>query len=240
MGLFGGSKSSSTQNTTNNNYQTSIVDNSRSDYWADNSVRNEIFTDNRQEIFTDNRQEITQDFSQRTDIYQDSSQRSEYNGEFAGLNNQGGVFNLTDGGAFALVGDVVGGVAGLTRDTVGQMASLADAGFNLVNNGFSLADSVTARSTNLADSLASYNATVARDSINSSTAITGALLDYASRESEQAKNLSENTTRYALQAVDSISRSDGQQLGIKSLESQKFIFIGLGGLALLAVLMRAK
>lgn len=199
MGLFGGSKSSSTQNTTNTNYQVSSVDNSLT--------------------------EIYNDQSQRTDI--------SMSGQFAGVNTQGGNFSVTDGGAFDLVDSAIGGVINLTRDTVGTMANLADA-------GFSLADSVTARSANLADSLASYNATVARDSINNSTAITAALLDFAKDESEQSKNLSENTTRYALQAVDSISRSDGQQLGIKSLESQKFIFIGLGGLALLAVLLRAK
>ena len=199
MGLFGGSKSSSTQNTTNTNYQVSSVDNSITDIFNDNSQRTEIVM----------------------------------SGQFAGVNTAGGNFTVTDGGAFGLVGDAIGGVIDLTRDTVGTMANLADAGFNL-------ADSVTARSSNLADSLASYNAAVARDSISSSTAITGALLDYARAESEQSKNLSENTTRYALQAVDSISRSDGQQLGVASLETQKYVFIGLGVIGLAAVLLRAK
>lgn len=199
MGLFGSSKSSSTQNTTNTNYQVSSVDNSLT--------------------------EIYNDQSQTTDI--------SMSGQFAGVNTQGGNFTVTDGGAFDLVDRAFSGAIDLTRDTVGTMANLADA-------GFSLADSVTARSTNLADTLASYNATVARDSINSSTAIAGALLDFAREESEQSKNLSENTTRYALQAVDSISRSDGQQLGVASLETQKYVFIGLGVIGLAAVLLRAK
>lgn len=187
---------------------------------------------------------ITQDMSDNSvnDTINDYSQVTDISlsGQYAGVNTQGGNFTVTDGGAFGLVGDAINGVIDLTNSAVGNMASLADQGFKLAEGGFTLADSLTARSNNLAQSLAGYNADVARDSINSSTAITGALLDYASQESEQSRNLSENTTRYALQAVDSISRSDGQQLGIASLNTQKWLFVGLGVAVLGFAMMRGR
>ncbi|WP_333609159.1 hypothetical protein [Arsukibacterium sp.] len=196
---------------------------------------------------------ITQDMSDNS--YNDNRQNTDIvmSGQFAGVNNQGGNISIVDGGAFNVASQAINGVIDLTGETVGQMANLADRGFSLADSlgqggfmladslgqgGFMLADSVTARSNNLADSLARYNSDVARDSIDSSRAITGALLSYASQESEQSRNLSENTTRYALQAVDSISRSDGQQLGVESLQTQKWVMIALAAGAVGIALIR--
>jgi len=164
-----------------------------------------------------------------------------------------------------LAGDSIAAQSNLARDSITAQNYLAEStvkeNSDLARGVAQLAESMHGNNTAFANNAIEANAAVVRDSNNnmadlayytadnasnlardfagSFADVTGGLAVNAIEATNNAyKDASDQTLlahKQALQFADNASRSDGQQLAISTNETMKYIVIGLGGIAIVAM-----
>ena len=132
----------------------------------------------------------------------------------------------------------------LARDVADLAASMHGNNTAFANNAIlTVSDSLGDANNNMAD-LAYYSvdnsANLARDFAIGSADLSQAAIDATKDAYDSAADQALSAHTQALQFADSSMRSDGQQLAISTNETMKYIVIGLGGVAILAVVFMGR
>ena len=132
----------------------------------------------------------------------------------------------------------------LARDVADLAASMHGNNTAFANNAIlTVSDSLGDANNNMAD-LAYYsidnNSNLARDFAIGSADLSQAAMDETRQAYEGAADQALSAHTQALQFAENSMRSDGQQLAISTNETMKYIVIGLGGVAILAVVFMGR
>ena len=132
----------------------------------------------------------------------------------------------------------------LARDVADLAASMHGNNTAFANNAIlTVSDSLGDANNNMAD-LAYYsidnNSNLARDFAIGSADLSQAAMDETRQAYEGAADQALSAHTQAMQFAENSMRSDGQQLAISTNETMKYIVIGLGGVAILAVVFMGR
>ncbi|WP_333609359.1 hypothetical protein [Arsukibacterium sp.] len=183
----------------------------------------------QQQTTTNNNYNIDNSDNSRNEFF-DQSDRSI--GGFMSGSTFGGDVTVTDGGAFAVASDSLYAMGSLGVNALDNMRVVSS---DAVLSSANLASNVVQSTNDLAGLTASYMAGIAQDSLYTNSNLFKSLSADIMASSADSQNTVLDSTKYALQFADSVSRSDGQQLAISTNKNMLALVavIGVSGAALL-------